>query len=553
MVNQSIGSGNFSSNKSTDQTAILIFSFSTAEDPRPAYPNVIKYGSNLSGVPSVKHDRPNSDNIGFSDPRPMGETKRFTKIIATYGPSSESAVVTGELIEAGVDVFRLNASHRADKVTISGYVDTIRQESARIGKTTGIFLDLQGPKIRIGKFTDGKIELPTGAKFAVTTRDLPGTEDIVSVSYEGFVRDLHVGSLFFIDDGKVRLKVVSKTTDTVHCEVIQGGVLSNNKGLNLPETKVGLSAISEKDRIDTKTAVELELDYVALSFVSTADDVVELRQLLDSFGGHQIKIIAKIERQLAIDHIISIIEAADAVMVARGDLGVEIGIENVPKAQKMIITECNRRMKPVIVATQMLESMITSRNATRAEVSDVANAIYDRCDAVMLSGETAVGIDPANVVRVMANICLATDQDVAYIKKHSEVVTREYFIHKTMTSSICEAADWIAEENDAHALLVFSSSGNTPLIASKLQSSRPIIAPTDNEIVLRRMSLYRGVFPIMMPKKFSKITLWMDMITLAIAAGKERNMLANDDTLVVTAGVPIGQSNGTNSVRVVKA
>ena len=299
-----------------------------------------------------------------------------------------------------------------------------------------------------------------------------------------------------------------------------------------------------------KVAVANDLEYIALSFVSDERDIKSFREYLDSIGGEKIKIIAKVERQQAIDNIIPIIDVADAIMVARGDMGVEIGVEKVPKTQKMIIRESNRRIKPVIVATQMLESMINSNTATRAEVSDVANAIYDGCDAVMLSGETAVGENPENVIHVMKNICEASDKHMVEIKKEDQI-SKNYFFQKTRATSFCKAADQIAEENRARAIMAFTSSGNTPLIASKLNSVFPIIAPTDDENVFRSMSIFRGVIPMMMPKNFKDIARWTNMIDIAVKKAKSIGWVNKGDTLVVTAGIPLGQSNGINSIRII--
>ncbi len=447
-------------------------------------------------------------------------------------------------------MIRINASHRSEPDTIRHNVSLIRKASKILKKSIGIFMDLQGPKIRVGKFSDGKAELKTGQKFTVTTENILGNAQCCSVSYDHFDQDVEIGDPLFIDDGKIHMVVRKKTDRAVECEVIRGGELFNHKGINLPLTNIRISAMTEKDREDARLLVPNQIDYVALSFVSHEYDILSLRQYLNSMGGEEIKIIAKIERQFALDQIIPIIEAADAVMVARGDLGVEIGVENVPKAQKMIIREASKRLKPVIVATQMLESMIHSRTATRAEVSDVANAIYDHCDAVMLSGETAIGLDSPNAVRTMARICVATDQHLREIKRE-DPGSKYNFMYHNMITSICKAADQVAEENNAAAIMAFTSSGNTPLIASKLNPVIPIIAPTDNQAVCRRMAFYRGVIPIMMPKLYKDIHRWTDMITMAVKEAKQLQLLHSGDKVVVTAGIPIGKSYGTNSIRII--
>jgi pyruvate kinase len=472
-----------------------------------------------------------------------------TKIIATLGPASDSEDILKEMFDAGTDVIRLNASHQSNPKVIKAQVNRIRAVSQKLNRHVGIFLDLQGPKIRVGKFKDGKVSLKKDQLFILTTEPILGDESQVSVTYKGLVNDVEVGQPLFIDDGKISLVITEKRSDKIICRVERDGVVSNSKGINLPATKISMSALTEKDREDVKLAVDNDLDYVALSFVSTSDDVIELREYLNQLGGAEIKIIAKIERQIAIDNITPIIEAADVVMVARGDLGVEIGIANVPKSQKMIIRECNKRIKPVIVATQMLESMIQAETATRAEVSDVANAIYDHCDAVMLSGETATGIDPVNVIKTMNSICLATDNHLMDIKR-DHIKPKHNFIQHTVATSFCKAADQVAQENGAKAIIAFTSSGNTPLIASKLNPSIPIIAPTDSPKICQRMSLYRGVTPMLLAKKYTDIHRWNDMITLAIRHAKQEKYVEQGDYVVLTAGLPIGQSHGINSIRI---
>lgn len=476
-------------------------------------------------------------------------TKR-TKIIATLGPASFDAKVIREMIQNGVDMFRLNASHNADPDAINKLVKTVRKEAAKCERYIGIFMDLQGPKIRLGKIKNGKATLKVGASFALTSEVIEGTEKKAYVSYEKFVEDIAIGDPIFIDDGKVRLVAKKKTKGEVICEVVRGGVISNHKGVNLPDTKMSVSPFTKKDQIDAVTAIKAKVDYIALSFVSEEEDVLNFKAFLEEHKAYEIKVISKIERQRAVDNLIPLIEASDAVMVARGDLGVEIGVEKVPKVQKRIIRECNRRIKPVIVATQMLESMINSEVATRAEVSDIANAIYDHCDAVMLSGETAVGINPVNVIKTMADICVATDKHMILIRQEDNNPNRFRFANRSIATSCCKAADQVAEENNAAAIIAFTSSGNTPLIASKLNSIFPIIAPTDEAHLCQRMSLYRGVVPMMMPKKFKDIVRWTNMINMAGKEAVKLGFLRKADTVVVTAGIPIGQSNGINSIRI---
>tara|TARA_B100000427_G_scaffold326056_1_gene334013 strand:+ start:1866 stop:3326 length:1461 start_codon:yes stop_codon:yes gene_type:complete len=473
-----------------------------------------------------------------------------TKIIATYGPACEPVGSISKLMLSGADIIRLNASHSADKKELGNVVKRIRKAEEKNNRRMGVFLDLQGPKIRVGKFKDGKAILKDNSVVNIYTKHVEGTATQFQVDYKHFLKDVQVGDALFINDGKIKGVIESVTKTMASCRITNGGVISNNKGVNLPNTRLSTSAFTEKDKTDALTAISIGCDYVALSFVSSAYDLIEFRKFLNENKGEKLKIIAKIERQQAIDNLVEIIKHSDAVMVARGDLGVEIGVERVPRVQKQIIQLCNKFIKPVIVATQMLESMIESRTATRAEVSDIANAIYDHCDAVMLSAETAVGIDPAHVIKVMSEICEETDNHLNDMRRSKTTRDKKIFEYDSTAISFCRAADQIAEENNAAAIIAFTSSGNTPLIASKLNSLFPILAPTDTINVCNRTTLYRGVTPMMMPKKFDDIYRWTDMINLAVKEAKVQGYLKKGDTIVVTAGIPIGKSNGINSIRI---
>ena len=322
--------------------------------------------------------------------------------------------------------------------------------------------------------------------------------------------------------------------------------------MNLPLSKISVSAITEKDEEDILSAVKYGVDYIALSFVSEAKDVLDLKARLKANNAEHIGVISKIERRSAVDNVIEIVEASDVVMVARGDLGVEVGLEKVPEIQKRTIRECNRLTTPVIVATQMLESMVTKPTATRAEVSDIANAIYDRCDSVMLSAETAVGDFPVEVVQSMRRICEASDKHLAELKKSKYSQVKRVFQIKSAATTFCKAADQISEETNADVMIAFTSSGTTALISSKLNPSIPIIAPTDNIEVIRRMALYRGVIPMLMKKKFTDIQSWGSMIKMALEDAKDLNLVNVGDLAIVTAGYPLGRPGGTNSIRMIE-
>lgn len=470
-----------------------------------------------------------------------------TKIIATVGPASESKEVLMEMMRSGMNVVRINASHNADREYITKTVEKIRECAREVQRPIGIFLDLQGPKIRIGKFENGPINLEVGQQFILTADDVLGNQERVGLTYKGLVHDTVAGESIFINDGAIKLLVKAVTGNDIICEVIQGGVLSNSKGVNLPTTRLSLSPITDKDREDALVAIDCKLDYLAMSFVSDAETIRSFRKYLDDNGGSEVRIIAKIERQVAIDNIQEIIDEVDVVMVARGDLGVEIGLEKVPEAQKNIIYECNRRTKPVIVATQMLETMIEKRNATRAEVSDVANAIYDRCDAVMLSGETAVGIDPAHVIRTMRDICFAADTTMAVKKDFNYQAIKP--VQQTLSGSFAAAADLIATETNAKALIIFTTTGKSPLRSSKLNPKIQILAVTDSDQAYTRMTLLRAVIPIKIDKKFTEFARWSDMITEAIQILKANSFLSSGDKIVLMAGIPVVRSGSTNSIR----
>lgn len=486
--------------------------------------------------------------------RPFENTiveNKKTKIIATLGPASSDPDIIKDMISLGTNMFRINASHSKKPKALVEALTLIRRCAKEYGRYTGVFVDLQGPKIRVGTFEQDEIILKKGDEYRLTGEKIIGNQERAMIDYEAFVDDVNIGDLIFINDGKIRLKVINKEPADAVCIVQRGGILSSKKGVNLPFTKMSVSPFTTKDESDVRAIISSKPEYVALSFVSSSEDVTRFRSFLNENGGKDIGIISKIERQLAVDNLVSIIVVSDAVMVARGDLGVEIGVENVPQVQRRIIRECNRHLKPVIVATQMLESMITSEVATRAEVSDVANAVYEHCDAVMLSGETAVGINPKNVIKTMSKICLATDKHLLDMTKESFASLYPDFPVLSRAVSFCKAADQVARENNATAIMAFTSSGSTPLIASKTSTIFPIIAPTDSEIVLHKMSLFRGVIPMMMPMPFKDIYKWTDMINLAIEQALSLKLLSKNDIIVVTAGIPIGKSNGINSIRIV--
>lgn len=477
--------------------------------------------------------------------------KKKTKVIATYGPSCSSVEEVKKLILEGVDVFRINSSHMNDPQKLESITKIIREAARNCKKFIGIMLDLQGPKIRLGDIQDNSVSLRLHQEFTLTTENILGDQKKASVSYQNLHNEVNVGEIIFIDDGKVQLEIKKIEEKNIICNVKRSGKLSNKKGVNLPFSSLKISALTEKDFLYAEYAIKTGCDFVAISFISDESDIENLKKFLKQKNGEYIQVISKIERQQAIDNLDNIIQASDAIMVARGDLGVEVGIENVPKYQKLIIQKSNYYIKPVIVATQMLESMIQNQIATRAEASDIANAVYDECDAVMLSGETAVGIAPLAAVKTMVTICNATENHVEDLKKEVKIIQKSLFYAADTPTILCKAAYRIADETQSDYIVSFTSSGNTPKICSKLRPSVFIISPTDNIHICRYMCLFRGVIPLLIKRNFSDISRWRDMIKEMIVEAKANKLIEKDQKLVVLAGIPIGESGGLNSIRLV--
>ncbi len=461
-------------------------------------------------------------------------TKR-TKIIATIGPASSDSAAIAKLIRAGMDAARLNFSH-GDRRDHRNRIRLIRQEAARAGKQIAIIQDLQGPKLRVGEMRNGAVGLKRGDEVTLTTRTVVGTTELLSVTYPRLTRDLKIGDRILLDDGRLELRVMKKAFNGLRCKVICGGVLGSHKGVNLPGARLSLHALSEKDREDLLFGIEQGVDYIALSFVRTADDIKRTRRFIRTFGADT-PIIAKIEKPEAVLNLEEIIKSADGAMVARGDLGVEMSAEQVPLLQKKIIKACNEAEKPVITATQMLESMIENPQPTRAEASDVANAILDGTDCVMLSGETAAGKYPVQAIEVMARIAAEAETSLSPVPPDVNIAG--------IGESVAHAACRAAEEQHAKAIVTFTQSGTTALLVSKHRPLVPIIAATPAEKICRRLSLYWGVTPIIL--KTRKTT--DDMISSVEHAMLRRRLVRPRDLIVITAGVPVGQAGSTNMMK----
>jgi pyruvate kinase len=459
-----------------------------------------------------------------------------TKIIATIGPASSSPALISQLIRAGMDVARLNFSHGTWK-DHTQRINLIRREAAKAGKQIAIMQDLQGPKLRVGDMQNDAVTLKRGDSLTLTSRRIIGTIDLLSVTYSRLTKDVNVDDRLLLDDGKLELRVSRKDAHCLTCRVVRGGVLKSHKGVNLPGTHLSLPSLSRKDKADLRFGVKHGVDYIALSFVRSAHDILRTRKFLQSLGAN-IPIIAKIEKPEAIQNLAEIIEAANGIMVARGDLGVEMSPEKVPLLQKKIIEACHWAEKPVITATQMLESMIENPQPTRAETSDVANAILDGTDCVMLSGETAMGKYPAHAVSIMARIAQQVETSVNPWPPDTDVSGPD--------ESVAHAACRAAEEQQAQAIVTFTQSGSTALLVSKHRPRMSIIAPTPFVHIARRMSLYWGVKPVILrPKKTTD-----DMIASVEQIMLSKKLAKEHDLIVISAGVPIGVAGSTNMMKI---
>jgi pyruvate kinase len=459
-----------------------------------------------------------------------------TKIIATIGPASSSRAIIAQLIRAGMNAARLNFSH-GERKDHSRRIRLIRREAVKAGKQIAIIQDLQGPKLRVGNMRNDAIALKRGEEVMLTTRKVIGTSEMISVTYPRLTKDLKIGDTILLDDGRLEIRVIKKVASGLTCKVIRGGDLKSHKGMNFPDAHLTLPSLSNKDKEDLLFGVQQGVDYLALSFVRSADDILRARRFIQALGA-DIPIIAKIEKPEAIQNLDEIIIAADGIMVARGDLGVEMSPEQVPLLQKRIIMACTEAEKPVITATQMLESMIENSQPTRAEASDVANAILDGSDCVMLSGETAVGKYPVQSVEFMTKIAMAAEASLA--PRPPDIT-----IHR-LGETIAHAACRAVEELPARAIVTFTQTGAMALLVSKHKPRVPIIAATPIEQVARKMSLYWGVMPVIMKGRRTTD----DMVTAVENAMLKQKLIKAGDIVVLTAGVPVGVAGTTNTMKI---
>lgn len=466
-----------------------------------------------------------------------------TKIVATIGPATESKEILKQLFTEGVDVCRLNFSHGSHEEH-QVKIDRIKEVREEMGLPVAIMLDTKGPEIRLGLFKDSmEVRLESGDNYTLTNRDVEGDETIASISYADLPRDITVGSRILIDDGLVGLRVLSKTDTDIYTEVENGGVISQRKGVNAPGVDLKLPLLNDKDKSDIIFGVKNDIDFIAASFVRSKEDVLEIRKVLEDAGNYDIKIISKIESEQGLANLDEILAVSDGIMVARGDLGVEIPTERVPLAQKEMIKKCNIAGKSVITATQMLDSMMRNPRPTRAEANDVANAVLDGTSAVMLSGETASGKYPLNAVKVMREIVEVTEDSINYQELLEKQISE---ISTSVTNAIGKSTCTIAQDLSAKAIITATTSGSTTRAISKFRPKSTIIAATTSERVRRQLALTWGAVSILVPALNTTDEVFKNSIDRVI----EEKLVEEGDVVVITAGVPVGLSGSTNLIKV---
>ena len=466
---------------------------------------------------------------------------RKTKIVCTLGPATDREGVLREMLLAGMNVARFNFSHGSHEEH-KQRLDQLKALREELDLPVAAMLDTKGPEIRLRSFRNGSVMLKTGQDFTLTTEDVPGDETRCAVTYAELPQDVKAGNTILLDDGLVRLTVLETTASTVHCRVENDGIMKNNKGVNIPGVRLSLPYMSQRDREDILFGVEQGFDFIAASFVRTADDVREIRRLLDE-ADSSIQIIAKIENQEGVSNLAEILSVADGIMVARGDMGVEIDFTEIPIIQKDMIAQCVAAGKPVITATQMLDSMMENPRPTRAEITDVANAIYDGTSAIMLSGETAAGKYPVEAVQTMDAIALRTEADINYAKRMRNLPGSSRL---SIAAATAHAACTTAMDIGADAILTVSQSGATARLVSRFRPGTTVVACLLSERVQRQMALYWGVVPLLMP--YAQNT--DQLIEFAIQAAEKAELVKQGDLVVITAGVPVGVSGTTNMIKV---
>ncbi|GGA58516.1 pyruvate kinase [Pelagibacterium lentulum] len=463
---------------------------------------------------------------------------RRVKILATLGPASNDISVIEELARAGADVFRINMSHASHDV-LRETVDKIRAVEKKIRYPIGILVDLQGPKLRVGKFADGSVMLTQGETFTLDASDTPGDKNRVHLPHPEIFSSVKTGERLLLDDGKLELRVTANSDEAINCEVVYGGKLSDRKGISLPDTILTVGVLTDKDRADLQAALEVDADWIALSFVQRPEDIIDVRKLVQGRAG----VMAKIEKPQAIEKLDEIIKLSDAIMIARGDLGVEMPLEMVPGLQKRMIRMCRRQGKPVIVATQMLESMITAPVPTRAEVSDVSIAVFEGADAIMLSAESASGSYPVQAVATMNKIAVAVEHDDNFMRIIRAQATEP---EATASDAISAATRQVAETLDLAAIVTYTSSGSTGIRASRERPAKPIIALSPKLSTVRRLSIVWGLHCVQTEDAISLD----DMVDRACSIAYIEGLARPGDRVAITAGVPLGTPGATNMLRI---
>ena len=466
---------------------------------------------------------------------------RKTKIVCTLGPSTDQPGILRQLLENGMNVARFNFSH-GDYAEHKGRLDQLRALSKELGVSIPAMLDTKGPEIRLGEFENGKEQLTAGQKFILTSRNVKGTKEISSITYKDLPHDVSVGGRIMLDDGLISLRIESITDTDIVCTVENDGVIKTKKGVNVPGVHLSMPYMSQRDKDDIIFGIQQGYDFIAASFVRTAQDVYDIRNLLNQYDSN-IRIIAKIENREGVNNIDSILAAADAVMVARGDLGVEIDFTELPGIQKTIIDRSFSFGKPIVTATQMLDSMMVNPRPTRAEISDVANAIYDGTSAIMLSGETAAGAYPVEALKTMSAIAERTEQEGFHLRGRTMDSNPGKI---SVSDATAHAACLTARDVNAAAIVTVSESGTTARLLSKYRPQQPIIACVMREQVQRQLSLSWGITSLMMPLAHSTD----ELIEMSTALAKENGFLHNGELAVVTAGVPVGISGTTNMIKI---
>ena len=467
---------------------------------------------------------------------------RKTKIICTMGPATDNIEVLRAMARAGMNVARFNFSHGSHEEH-KQRIDRVKAVREEYNLPIALLLDTKGPEIRTGDMQDGKIFLKKGEQIRLTPRACLGTPSKISITYPDLYQDVQAGTSILIDDGLIELRVEQTQEQDILCRVLNDGAVSNHKGINVPDVHLSIPYLSDKDKSDIQFGIEQGVDFIAASFVRTADDVQQLRMLLDENGGAHINIIAKIENQQGVENIDGIVSLADGVMIARGDMGVEIPAEDVPPIQKMLIKKVASAGKPVITATQMLDSMMKNPRPTRAEVTDVANAIYDGTGAIMLSGETAAGLYPVEAVTMMARIAERTENDIDY-RKRFFVRTRK--ANPDITDAICHATCTTAYDLNARDIVTVTKSGRSARMVARYRPSCGIIGCTPTKKVWYQLNLAWGVTPVLL----SETDDVFDLFDSALETAKNQGLMQSGDLAVITSGVPIGVSGTTNMIRV---